>query len=258
MMTRLLPAACAVALLAPASATAADAPPGAAALVPNAAARPSALEIDLGAEVLSQAGNESPRAISLLGTRGLKIDRRAVADRCDDAQADRFDCPSASRIGSGSAQGHAEGPLVPGGRFDFTASIDVFLAPAREPGDTGGVVVQVSEPQSGQRFNAKGRIFRNADFGWETRFEGLAGGGQLPPGVTIKLDRVQLRVVANRTVRKRVTVRRNGKRKRVVKRFRYSFLTNPRTCPGAWPYRLRVEYPDRADEYDGTFPCRAR
>ena len=258
MVIRLLSAACALALLAPASLSAAEAPPGAAALVPNAAARPSALEVDLGAEVLAQAGNESPRAVSLFGTRGLKIDRRAVAERCDDAQADRFDCPAASRIGTGSAQGHAEGVLVPGGRVDFTASIDVFLAPPRERGDTAGVVVQVSEPQSGQRFNGKGRIFRNSEFAWETRFEGLAGGDQLPPGVTIKLDRVQLRVVAKRTVRKRVTVRRNGKRRRVVKRIRYSFLTNPRTCRGAWPYRLRVEYPDRADEYDGTLSCRAR
>ena len=249
---------CGLALAAPITAIAAEAPPGAAELVPNAAGRPSALEVDLGAEVLAQAGNESPRAVSLLGTRGLKIDRRAVAERCDDAQADRFDCPAASRIGTGSAQGRAEGPLVPGGRFDFTAAIDVFLAPPREAGDTAGVVVQVSEPQSGQRFIAKGRIFRNSEFGWETRFEGLAGGGELPPGVTIKLDRVQLRVVANRTVRKRVTVRRNGKRRRVVKRIRYSFLRNPRTCRGAWPYRLRVEYPDRADEYDGTLPCRPR
>ena len=247
-----------MALLAPASASAADAPPGSATLVPNTAGRASALEVDLGADVLApQGSNETPRAISLLGTRGLKIDRRAVSARCDDAQADQFDCPAASRIGTGSARGYAEGALVPGGRYDFTAQVTVFLAPPRQAGDTAGVVVQVTEPGSGQRYSAKGRIFRNADFGWETRFEQLAGGGQLPPGVTVKLERVQLRIQADRTVRKRVTVRRGGKRRSVVKRIRYSFLTNPRSCTGAWPYRLRAEYADRVDEYNGTFACRA-
>lgn len=255
---RLLPLALALLAALPASAQAAEAPAGAVQLVPNAAGRASALEVNLGPEVLAQApqGNP-PNAVSLLGTPGLKIDARAVAARCDDAAADRFDCPAASRIGSGSAQGRAEGALVPGGRFDFTASIDVFLSEARQPGDLAGVVLQVSEPQSGQRFNAKGRIRRDAAFGWETRFEGLSGGGeQLPPGVTVKLDRITLRVVARRTVRRRVTVRRNGKRRRVVKRVRYSLLTNPRTCTGNWPYRLRVEYSDRVDEYNGATPCR--
>ena len=254
---RLLATTLALAAALPASAGAAEAPPGAVALAPDTAGRASAFEVELGPEVLGQTpqGNP-PNAVSLLGTPGLKIDPRAVAGRCSDAQADRFDCPSASRIGSGSAQGHAEGALVPGGRYDFTASILVFLAPPRASGDLAGVVLQVSEPQSGQRFNAKGRIRRDPAFGWETRFEGLAGGGQLPPGVTVKLDRITLRVAANRTVRKRVTVRRNGKRRRVIKRFRYSLLTNPRTCTGAWPYRLRVEYADRTDEYDGAAPCR--
>jgi hypothetical protein len=86
----------------------------------------------------------------------------------------------------------------------------------------------------------------------------LAGGGQLPPGVTVTLDRVELRVAAKRTVRRRVTVRRNGKRRRVIRRTRYSFLTNPRTCTAPWPYRLNVEYPDRTDTYDGSVPCRTR
>src|SRR5688500_15789723 len=149
-MRRLITAVCGLALIAPASASAADAPPGAATLVPNAAGRPSALEVDLGADVLTPEGsNETPRAISLLGTRGLKIDRRAVTARCDDAQAERFDCPAASRIGTGSARGYAEGALVPNGRYDFTASITVFLAPPRQAGDTAGVVVQVNEPGSG-------------------------------------------------------------------------------------------------------------
>ena len=171
-----------------------------------------------------------------------------------------FDCPEASRIGRGTAQGRAEGPFVPGGSFAFTATIDVFLAPAREVGDFAGVVVLVREPQSNQRFSGRGRILMiaNGPFGTETRFEGLSGAGQLPPGVTVKLDRVEMRVGAKRTVRRRVTVRRNGKRRRVIKRFRYSFLTNPRTCSASWPYRLRVEYPSRTDDFDGNVACRTR
>lgn len=250
-----------LALTAPAAASAADAPPGAVRLSPDVAGRGSELRVEIGGEALAQpSGGEQPRALSLFGARGLKIDKRAVARRCTDAQADAFDCPASSRIGDGSAQGRAEGPLVPGGGFDFTASIDVYLAPARQQGDVAGVVVLVREPQSGQRFNGKGRILKVASgaFGSETRFEGLGGGGQLPPGVTVRLNRVELRVGARRTVRRKVTVRRNGVRRRVTKRFTYSFLTNPRTCTGSWPYRLRVEYPSRTDDFDGSVACRTR
>ena len=247
-----------LALAAPAAATAAEAPPGAVRLSPDLAGRASELRVEISGDALAPAGGEQPRALSLFGTRGLKVDARAVARRCTDAQADAFDCPAASRIGAGSAQGRAEGALVPGGGFDFTASIDVYLAPARQQGDVAGVVIIVREPQSGQRFNGKGRILKVASgaFGSETRFEGLSGGGQLPPGVTVRLNRVEMRVGARRTVRRKVTVRRNGVRRRVTKRFTYSFLTNPRTCTGSWPYRLRVEYPGRTDDYDGNVPCR--
>lgn len=250
-----------VTLALPAAVSAADAPPGAVRLSPDVAARASELRVEIGSEVLAQnTSNEQPRALSLFGARGLQVAPRAVAGRCTDDQADGFECPASSRVGDGSAQGRAEGAIIPGGGFDFTAKIDVFLTAPRQSGDIAGVVVLVSEPQSGQRFNARGRVLKVASgaFGTETRFEGLSGGGQLPPGVTVKLTRVELRIGAKRTVRKTVTVRRNGKRRRVKKRVAYSFLTNPRTCTGSWPYRLRVEYPDRADDHDGNVACRTR
>ena len=250
------------ALSLPAVASAAEAPPGAVSLSPNVAGKGTHLRVDVGSDVLAQnSGGERPRSLSLFGTRGLKIDPRAVRSRCTDAQADAFDCPASSRVGEGSAQGRAEGVIIPGGGFDFTAKIDVFLTAPRERDDVAGVVLLVSEPQSGQRFNAKGRILKVAGgtFGSETRFEGLSGGGgELPPGVTVRLNRVEMRVGASRVVRKRVTVRRNGQRRRVIKRVRYSFLTNPRTCTGSWPYRLRVEYPNRTDDFDGNVACRSR
>jgi hypothetical protein len=254
---------CLLTLAAPAHASAADAPAGAVKLAPATAGSASELQVDIGQEALNQGngGGERARSLSLFGTRGLKFDPRSVVDRCSDSRADAFDCPAASRIGSGSAQGRAEGALVPGGGMDFTASIDVFLAAPRQTGDVAGVVVQVSEPQSGQRFNGKGRIVPvgSGPFGSETRFDGLSGdGGQLPPGVTVTLKRVQLRIGAKRTVKRKVTVRRNGKRRRAVKRVRYSLLTNPRTCTGSWPYRLRVEYPSRTDDFDGGIACSAR
>ena len=250
-----------VALGLPAAASAADAPQGAVRLSPDVAGRATELRVEIGGEVLAQnTSNEQPRALSLFGTRGLKVDPRAVSGRCTEAQADAFDCPASSRVGDGSAQGRAEGAIIPGGGFDFTARIDVFLTAPRQSGDVAGVVVLVSEPQSGQRFNARGRVVKVASgaFGTETRFEGLSGGGQLPPGVTVKLNRVELRIGAKRTVRKTVTVRRHGKRRQVKKRRTYSFLTNPRTCTGSWPYRLRVEYSDRADDHDGNVACRTR
>ena len=262
-MTRaLIPLALLLVAASPAAASAAEAPPGAVKLSPNVAGRASALNVELGADVLNPpAPSDRVKALSLFGTRGLKIDRRAVRARCSDAQADSFECPEASRVGTGRAEGRAEGVIIPGGGFDFTATIDVFLTAPRQQGDVAGVVVSVQEPQSNQRFNAKGRIRRlaNSTFGSETRFEDLdAGGGELPPGVTVKLNRVELRVGANRTVKRRVTVRRNGKKRRVTKRIRYTFLRNPRRCTGSWPYRLNVEYATRTDTYDGGIACRKR
>ena len=259
-MRRLLKPLCAAGLLAvPAGAVAADAPPGAVQLSPNVAGRASELRIDLGEEALAgrSSNDERPRSLHLQGTRGLRINPRAVARRCTDEQADAYNCPERSRIGRGTAEGRAEAGLI---GTDFTADIDVFLAPRRQAGDIAGVVVQVREPQSGERFSVKGRIIPLADgpFGSELRFEGLDGGGQLPPGVTVTLRRVQLTAGARRVVRRRVTVRRGGKRRRVTRRFRYTLLRNPRTCTSPWPYRLRVVYSDRTEDFNGSVDCRPR
>ena len=260
-MRRLLKPLCVAGLLAvPAVAVAADAPPGAVQLDPNIAGRASTLRIELGQEALAgrSSNDERPQSLHLQGTRGLRINPRAVARRCTDEQADAFNCPARSRIGSGSAEGRAETSPVTG--IDFTATIDVFLAPRRQVGDIAGVVVQIREPQSGQRFTVKGRIIPIAagPFGSELRFEGLDGGGELPPGVTVTLRRVQITAGAQRVVRRRVTVRRNGMRRRVTRRFRYTLLRNPRTCTSPWPYRLRVVYRDRTEDFNGSVDCRPR
>lgn len=259
MLRRLVMLAAAVIVTVGAPASAAEAPPGALRLSPEIAGKRSALDVDLGPGALTGgAQSRRPQSVALFGAAGLKIDLRAVAGRCPDSGAGRFDCPESSRIGRGTAQGHAEGALVPGGRYDFTAQIDVFLGHPREPGDLAGLVVKVSEPQSNQHLMAGGSIRRIAQgpFGSETRIDSLSGGSEPPPGVTVTLDRVQLRVAASRTVRRKVTVRRHGKRRRVTRRVRYGFLTNPRTCAGSWPYRVHVEYSDGGEDFDGTVPCR--
>lgn len=232
------------------------APEGTVQLVPNTAGKPSTLSLDLNPE--EPGGTETPRSVSLFIARGFKYDRRARAVRCSDADAQQVSCPAKSRIGAGQAMATASGFLVPGGSMDFTASIELFLArPAA--GDVAGVVVQVSEPTTGVRQSAKGRLVPVAEgpFGLELRFDQFPGTGQVPPGVAVDVKRLQLTVGAKRKVRK---VKRVRKKKKVVKKVtvrRYYLITNPPTCEGSWPFQVRVGFPSSELVRDGTIACTA-
>ena len=239
-----------------AAALASTAPPGTLSLVPNTAGHASKLVIDasLGGNAQS---NAQVQSVVLSGTRGLRFDPRSRRARCTSQQASNFGCPAASRIGTGQAQGHASGALVPGGRYDFTASIQAFLAPPQQSGDLAGVVLQFNEPKSGQRGSTTGRVVPVASgpFGIQLRFDDLGGAMPPPPGVTITIDRLQMTSGAKRRVVRSRTVRRHGRRVRVRRRITYSLLTNPRTCGGSWPYQLVVTYSDHQQVYDGSAPC---
>jgi hypothetical protein len=244
------------ALLAPAG-PAQTAPEGTVQLVPNTAGKPSTLSLDMNPQ--EPGGTETPRSVSLFIARGFRFDSRARPTRCSDADAQRVACPSKSRIGTGQAMATASGFLVPGGSMDFTASIELFVA-AAAAGDVAGVVVQVSEPTTGIRQSARGRLVPVVEgpFGLELRFDQFPGTGQVPPGVTIDVKRIQMTVGAKRRVRKVKRIRRKGKVvKKKVRIRRYYLITNPPTCAASWPYQVRVGFPSSELVRDGTIACTA-
>jgi hypothetical protein len=216
-------------------------------LVPDVAGKPSRLEVDVSPQQVG-APSEPAQSVVLAIARGFVIDPR--------------------RVGRGTVEGNASGLLVPGGSQDFTATIDLFIAGPPQPGDIAGLVAQASEPRTGLRGTATGRLVRVAQgaFGTELRFDQLPGVQRPPPGVTITVKRVRLAIGASRRVRKvrikkrRVRTRRGTvvRRRRLVKRIRYHLIRNPRTCAGSWPYQVRVGFPSGEQVRDGSVPCRGR
>lgn len=246
------------ALVSAATATAAQTPT--ITLHPNVAGRQS--QLTLQAEPgESMSGGQQVKSVVLSGTRGLKVDPRSRAKRCSAKEARDFNCPEASRIGSGEVKGHASGTVVPGGRQDFTATIDSFLAPKQRTGDIAGVVFQVREPSSGTKGTTTGRIVRvaNGPFGVELRFDDIGSTQPQIPGVTITIDSITLHAGAKRTVVTKRRVRRHRRLVTIRRTHRYSLLTNPRTCSGLWPFRLTIGYSGRADDVrDGSAACTPR
>lgn len=209
--------------------------------VPNLAGAAARIEIDARGQQF-ESGQEFPRSVIVDLTRGITFDARAVRQRCTEEQADAFACPAGSRIGGGTAEGTVTGPLVPGGSQDFSAVIDLFLAPARR-GEIAGLIVQVREQNTGFRRSARGSVVAvdTRRFGAEVRFN-FPATPPLPPGATLNVERVAVTVGATRRVR---GVRR-------------TLLRNPRICRGSWPFRIRVAFEDRTITRNGAVPCRAR
>src|SRR4051794_3226502 len=215
-------------------------------LHPNVSGRPATLEIDADGQS-SQIDNRVPKSAVLSVQRGFKLDPRARSARCSKQQAENFNCPAASRIGGGEAVVTASGAIVPGGAQDFTAKIDLFLAPPAKPHDLAGVVVYVHEPTTGTQGSSTGRLVRRGSgpYGYELRFDQLAGGGSPPPGVTIRLKPLELRVGARRAV------------SRAGHRVVFSLITNPPICHGAWRGHGKIAFTDgSSEEANLTVPCR--
>jgi hypothetical protein len=245
-------AAGAMAALAIAGAALAQSPDLAIRLDPNLVGRPSALVIEAEGQS-GQTDGRMPKSIVLSVQRGFKLDPRARAARCSPRQARNFNCPEASRIGGGKAVVTASGAIIPGGSQDFTASIDLYLAPPQRNHDVAGLVVAIEEPTTGQRGTATGRLVRRGSgpYGYELRFEDLAGGQAPPPGITIELKRLDLRAGARRSV----AVGQGEERHRVT----FSLITNPSTCDGTWNGRAVLRFSDGSSLERGiSSRCRRR
>jgi hypothetical protein len=224
-------------------------PPGTARVEPNTAGKPSKLIVDL----TPPASQPTPTAAVLAITRGFRIDRRARKRRCSSTQASNFSCPAKSRIGRGSAQITAKSALF--GSQTYTATLDFFLAPPPQAGDKAGVVVQANEPTFNIRRSSTARLVKlggSGPFGYELRSDTFPIPQNLPAGITVHLDRLQFKIAAKRKVKK---VKRKANGRKVVKRRRYYLIRNPKTCPGSWPYEVRLTLPSGQQTYTGQLTC---
>ncbi|HVE68683.1 MAG TPA: hypothetical protein VNB64_08905 [Solirubrobacteraceae bacterium] len=262
MLRRPLRFALAGALLAPlaagAGAATAQAPGVSVQLQPDVAGRASSLVVAADGRARPVAGRVPSSAV-LSVQRGFRVDPRSRAARCSSRQAQDFACPEASRIGSGQAVVTARGLLVPGGAQQFTASIALFIAPPVPSADVAGVVVAVSEPSTGRRATATGRIVRRArgPYGYELRFDRFPAAQPPPPGVEIELERLDLRVGARRTVTVYRTIGSGTSRRRVRRRVVRSLIANPSACYGSWTARAALSFPDGSSlQSDLSTPCR--
>jgi hypothetical protein len=210
----------------------------------------------------------------------------AAPSKCTVAQARKEQCPDGSRLGKG-----AIGVNLPGQRA--TAKIDFFRADPPNAGDQGGIILYYKEPYSGFTDARVGSVkaIDDGNLGQLIRFDKLPI-PQLPPGVQITLDHIQLDFGASgssgagagspTTTRGKVRLPcrryrpRHGPRRRCVayrKGLRYhlpprsssssahasaasSFITNPPACDGdGWTIQLQVDYRDGSERREAQAPC---
>lgn len=252
-MNRLLIAAAAVAATALSPAATAVAAPGAT-LTPNKAGKASRLHVELDAAA-ADFGGRFPDAVVADIQKGFKLDPKAVATTCSDAAANSVSCPAAARIASGSA-------VISAGAFGtYTAKVEGFLAQTKQAGDLAGVILQITEPQTQIKKSVRGRVVvGGGEFGYQIRFEQLTAAlPPLPPGVTLQLQSLAFDVGANRTVKKKVKKKVNGKRRTVTVKKKYSLITNPKTCTAAgWKARVTARFTDGSQVVrDYTVTCTA-
>ena len=157
-------------------------------------------------------------------------------------------CPAKSRVATGSAQGSA---TFFGQTFPISITIEAFLAPKVDPGDIAGVAIVAREQSTGRGGSGTGRLLPlvGGPFGLELRFDEIPT-GEVPAGVTVQLDRLDLTVTASRTVRLKRKRKGKPRRKRT-----YHLIRNPGACSGAWPYQARVVFPSSELVRDGSVAC---
>jgi hypothetical protein len=217
-------------------------------LNPNEAGEGTRLEID----VDPRSGGEEPQSLSLMLKRGFRLDTRSVSALCTVPQANSGSCPEGSSIGRGHTEVTLSGYLEPDDSADVISRIDAYLAPAAQPGDSAGMVLQLTELISKQRTHLTGRIIPVASglFGYELRVDSLPT-GEPPPPVTATFKRLRLFIQARRKVVKTKKVRG----RKVKKRIRYHLFRNPRNCPGSWSYEVRIRLASREERRAGAAPC---
>lgn len=176
--------AAALAVAAPAAAS--PVPAGVAAVQPNTPKAGAHLLVDARAADAGFRANTIPSAFGWAFEKGFELNAAAAPSKCTLDQAKKEQCPPDSRLGSG-----AIGVTLTGAHA--TARIDFFRADPPQPGDQAGIILYFKEPDSGYTDAGVGsiRAIDDGNLGELIRFDKLPI-PQLPPGVQITLDHIQL------------------------------------------------------------------
>jgi hypothetical protein len=282
-------AVCALAavLAAAAPAAASPVPAGVATLQPNTTGAGSHLLIDARGADAGFHPNSIPTALGWAFEKGFALDVTAAPSKCTVDQAKKEQCPEDSRLGRGAIGVNLTGSHA-------TAKIDFYRADPPNPGDQGGIILYFKEPDSGFTDAGVGsvRAIDDGNLGELIRFDKLPI-PQLPPGVQITLDHIQLDFGAGSssapaagspTATGRQKVRlpcrryrpRHGRHRRCVA-YRHglrnhlparsarahasaasSFITNPPACDGdGWTIQLQVDYRGSSERREAQATCAA-
>jgi hypothetical protein len=158
---------------------------------------------------------------------------KSVAVLCTAAQETGDSCPAASKIGAGTATVTVSDAAGTFSRQD-TLTFNMFLGVPVDAGDIASVNISGTDSLLHQSGHATGRLFTAPAGGLELLFDRLPS-YSLPPGTKVTLDQLSFRAHAVRTVGNR---KHRGGRRRV----RYSLITNPPQCAGAWHATLTLSF----------------
>src|SRR3954469_25080292 len=276
------------AALATSPAAATPVPAGVAAVQPNTAGAGSHLLLDARGADAGFRPNSIPTSLGWAFEKGFELNAAAAPAKCTLDQAKNEQCPPDSRLGSGAIGVNLTGSHA-------TAKIDFWRADPPQPGDESGIILYFKEPDSGFTDAGTGsiRAINDGNFGQLIRFDKLPI-PQLPPGVNITLDHIQIDFGAGSSAaapapgtpgagtpthpKVRLPCRRykprHGPNRRCVayrhgRRYHIaptptrahasasgSFITTPPACDtDGWTIQLQVDYKGSPERREAQAPC---
>ena len=180
-----------------------------------------------------------PTSAELQVQKGFKTNVKSVSQLCDPHQSS---CPSASKIGSGTAQ--VTGTYL-GMSAQDTVNFTLYLGKPKQAGDIASVVISGSDTRYDYAARGSGRLFKNSAGGLELLFDQFPTAQGLPPGVSITLNSLNFTAGATHIVK-----RHHGKKT-------YSLITNPSTCNGHWTGSGSVTFANgQTASQDFNTPCK--
>jgi hypothetical protein len=158
---------------------------------------------------------------------GFTFDSRAVVKFCSHELAILNECPPKSEIGKGTLLVHVVSPT-----FTRNTAIQLTMYLRSRRGIFAVAFIGGPKVVPGKLTTAGGVSLN---------FNPLPS---LPPfpGVTVTLERINVKVGTSRVVVTRSRQRVHGKLKTVVKRTRYSLIHQPKTCTGSWSDTINLAF----------------
>jgi hypothetical protein len=234
-------------LLVPALASGTPLPSGAVTIKPAKLKAGSHVQITAEGDDAGFRRGQIPEQLSIAFNRGFVLRPAAVKSTCTEDKAMKDDCPATSVLGKGSIQ-----VVLAGARY--TANLRFFRAQK-------GVIFYFKENESGFNGASTGEIRNGGDpYGKVLAFDRLPL-PDLPPGLDIRLDKLQLDLGATGPRGKCTKYEKQGKGKQAKRRCvrrapRPVFVRNPPDCPtGSWGIQLRWGYKNGEELREGSAPC---